>query len=147
MSAAAVINGVPVNFGFQGAADGNNGQGIAITGISGTLLQSVDHAKMASLEVARDGNANTVMRAHTDLHDEATLEWIVTGDTLAHTLTNTAIPAPGSIIVITACASRPGLVGTNWEVQSGGRIIGSNTTAAKISVPIHKYPAITGPAS
>ena len=40
--------------------------------------------------------------------------------------------------------SMPGLVNTKWEVQSGAKISGSNTTAKKISLPIHLSPGITG---
>ncbi len=123
-------NGTPVNFGFTGT------NGIAITGISGTLLQSADNSNVADKEETRDGLGNIVTRAWYDQHNAATLEWVVTDATnIAGAITNSAISGliPGTIIVITACASIPSLVATNWEVQSGTKISGSNTTSKKIS--------------
>jgi hypothetical protein len=134
------INGVPVNFGFTGTG------GIAITGISGILLQSGDLTKGADVESARNGVGDITARGWYDIHDEATLEWVVTGTTnLSDSVTNTTLAGlgPGTIIVISACASIPGLVATNWEVQGGAKISGSNTNFKKISVTIHKRTLIT----
>lgn len=136
----ATINGVPVNFGYTG-----NNNGITITGISGTMLQSTDHSKAADMEGARNGVGDYVTRGWYDIHDEATLEWIITGTSVANALTNTTLTGvnPGDIIVITACPSEPGLVATNWECQSGAKITGSNTNNKRLSVPVHKRSAIT----
>lgn len=146
-SASPTINGIPINFGFQGTAAADGSQGITITGLNGVLLQSADQAKQAEQEKARDGNGNSVVHAWSDIHDEATLEYIVTGSNLAATLTNTALQTPGTILVISTCTSMPSLVGTNWEVQAGAKISGSNTTAKKITIPVHKYPGITAAAT
>jgi len=146
-TANPTTNGVPVNFGFQGASAADGSQGITITGVSGVLLQSVELSKGAEVERARDGNGNTVVKAWSDIHDEATLEWIVAGSSLSTALTNTALSAPGALVVITACTSVPSLVATTWEVQAGGKISASNTSFKKISLPIHKYPGITAAAS
>lgn len=145
----ASINGIPVNFGFQGGADGAGGQGIAITGVTGTLLQSAEHSKVAECEKVKDGNGNDVVHAWFNIHDEVSLEWIIGGANLAATITNTtaALKTPGSIIVITGCTSMPSLVGTSWEVQSGIKVQGSNTGAKKVTFPIHAYPGITAAAS
>jgi hypothetical protein len=139
----ATINGTAVNFGYQGT------DGITITGISGTLLQSTDHSKAADVESARNGLGDIVARGWYDIHDEATLEWIITGTNLAASLTNTTLSTvePGDIIVISACTSMPALVATNWEVQSGAKIVGSNTTFKKLSCTIHKRAGITAAAS
>ncbi len=139
----ATINGTAVNFGFTGT------NGIAITGISGTLLQSAEHSKMADKEETRSGIGDIITRGWHDQHDAATLEWVITGTGLADAITNTSLTGlvPGTIIVITACASMPSLVATTWEVQSGAKIVGSNVNSKRISVPIEKRAGITAVAS
>ena len=146
-SPAPTINGIPVNFGFQGTIDSDHGQGITITGVAGTLLQTAEQTKVGECEKVRDGNGNDVLHAWSNIHDEASLEYIVAGSNLAASLTNSVLQAPGAILVITACTSVPTLVGTTWEVQSGCKISGSNTTAKKVTLPIHKLPNITAVAS
>jgi len=139
----ATINGTAVNFGYQGT------NGITITGLSGTLLQSTDHSKVADVESARDGLGAIVARGWYDIHDEATLEWIITGTNLAASLTNTTLTGvnPGDFINITACTSEPGLVATTWECQSGAKIVGSNTNFKKLSVTVHKRAGIAAVAT
>src|ERR1035438_7587279 len=95
-SAAPAINGIPINFGFQGAAGSDNGQGITITGVAGVLLQSAEHTKVGECEKVRDGNGNDVVHAWSNIHDEASIEYIVTGTNLAGSLTNTALQVPGA---------------------------------------------------
>lgn len=148
-SAAPTINGTPVNFGFTGTQDTDGGQGITITGLVGTLLQSAEHTKVGECEKVRDGNGNDVVHAWSNIHDEASLEYIVAGSGLAAAITNTtaALKTPGTIIVITVCASMPSLVATTWEVQSGAKVSGSNTGAKKVTLPIHKMPGITAAAT
>lgn len=147
-SAAPKINGTPINFGFTGVQDADGGQGILITGLAGTLLQSVEQSKVGECEKVRDGNGNDVVHAWSNIHDEATLEYIVTGSGLATAITNTtsALQTPGAILVISACASVPSLIGTTWEVQSGAKVSGSNTGAKKVTLPLHKLPGITAAA-
>lgn len=149
MSASAVINGTPVNFGFTGAPTADGTQGILIVGVTGTLLQSAEQSKVADKEAARDGNGNDVVHAWSNFHDEASLEWIVTGSSLAAAVTNStgALKTPGSLIGISSCASMPSLVGTTWEVQSGVKVQKSNTGFTKVTFPIHLLPGITGVAS
>jgi len=146
---AAVINGIPVNFGFTGAATADGTQGIAISGVTGTLLQSAEQTKVGECEKVRDGNGNDVVHAWSNIHDEASLEWVVTGSSLSAAIANTtgALKNPGTILTISGCTSMPSLVGTCWEVQSGVKVSGSNTSFKKVTFPIHLLPGITGVAS
>lgn len=123
------VNGTPVNFGFQGT------NGITITGVSGTLLQSADQQAVADVEVTRDGLGKEVTHGWYNDHDEATLEWVITGSGLAAAITNTTLLRPGAFVSITACTSQPGLVGT-WEAQTAIKISGTNTTSKKFTLPI-----------
>ena len=138
----ATINGTAVNFGFTGT------NGIVITGLSGTMLQSADYSAEADKDEVRSGVGDIVSREWYDQHIKATLEWVITGTGLANALVNTAIAGilPGTIIVITTCASMPDLVATNWEVMSGGSIKGTNTNAKRMSVPLEKRAGITAAA-
>jgi hypothetical protein len=143
------VNGTPVNFGFLGVKDANGNQGITITGVTGVLLQSAEHSKVAECEKARDGNGNQVVHAWSDIHDESSLEWIVSGASLAAATTNTtgSLKDPGSFISITGCTSMPSLVNTTWEVQSGVKVSKSNTGFARVTFPIQLLPGITGAAA
>ncbi len=137
----AVINGTAVNFGFTGSG------GITVTGLSGILLQSADHASHADLEEIRNAAGDVVVHAWHNFRDEAQLDYIVTGTGLANAVTNTVLQTPGTMLNITACASMPTLVGTHWEVQSGAKIAGSNVNSKKITMPIRQYAGITAAAS
>lgn len=141
------LNGTPVNFGFTGAADANGNQGITTTGLSGAIVQSADQTKVGDLESARNAVGDEIAHGHYNIHDEATLEYVVTGTNIAGSITNTALISPGTIINITACASMPSLVNTHWEVQSGCKITKTNTGFAKISIPMKAYPNITAAAT
>ena len=136
------INGTAVNFGFTGT------NGIVITGISGTLLQSADYSAEADKDEVRSGQGDIVNRSWYDQHIKATLEWVITGTGLAAAITNTAVAAmlPGAILVITACASEPDLIATNWEVIRSS-IKGSNTNSKRVTLEIEKRAGITAVAS
>jgi hypothetical protein len=135
------INGTPVNFGFQGT------NGITMTGLSGTLLQSADLSTIAEREVTRNGVGEKVTSGWYGFGNQSSLEWVVTGTTLADALAQTTIQTPGTIIVISACTSIPGLVATNWEVQAGSKVSGSNTNAKRITMPLEKNALITAVAT
>lgn len=138
-----VQNGTAVNFAFTGT------NGITITGISGTLLQSSDTSAEADKEEVRNNVGDIVNRDWYDQHYKAALEWVITGTGIANAIVNTSLAAltPGTIIVITACASMPDLVATNWEVMAGASIKGSNTNAKRFSVPLEKRAGITAASS
>jgi hypothetical protein len=137
-----VQNGTPVNFGFTGT------NGIVITGISGTLLQSADVSAHADKDEVRNSLGDIVTRSWYDPHSKATLEWAITGTGIANAIVNTALAGltPGTIIVISACPSMPDLVGTNWEVMDGAAIKGSNTSHKRYTVPLEKRAGITAAA-
>src|SRR5678815_5544596 len=106
----AVINGTAVNFGFVGT------NGMTITGPTGTgtLVQSTEHSSNADVESARNGIGDIVTRGWYDIHEEATLEWIITGASVAAAQTNTTLGGitAGAFVTISACTSEPGLVAT-----------------------------------
>jgi hypothetical protein len=139
----ATVNGTAVNFAFQGT------NGITITGVSGTLLQTSDLSAMADCEVVRDNQGAEVVHAWYNFHNEGTLEWVVTSGSLSGAINNSSLNtlfAPGKFLTITACTSCPEFVAT-WEVQSGAKHTKSNTTSSKISVPIKLFGGITAVAS
>lgn len=138
----ATINGTAIVFGFTGT------NGIAITGISGTLLQSTDQSAEADHEDVRNGIGDIVARGWYDQNRKATLEWVVTGTGLANAIVNNTLATllPGAIIVISACASNPDLIATNWEVMTS-KNVGSNTSSARITAQLEKRAGITAVAS
>lgn len=138
----ATNNGRAVVFGYTGT------DGITISGISGTILQSGDHSAEADKEDVRGPTGDIVGRNWYDQHRKLTLEWVVGGTGLANAITNRTLASltPGTVVNITACASQPDNVATNWEIQSA-RDNGSNTTSAKFSVQLEKRAGITAAAS
>ena len=138
----ATINGTAVNFGFTGT------NGITITGISGTLLQSADVSAESERTEVANGTGDHVTHAFFDPHFKATLEWTVTGTSLSNAVVNTALASllPGAFIVISACASNPDLVATG-EVQSGATTKKTNKDSARLSVSIEKRTNITAVAT
>jgi len=143
---AATINGAPINFGFQGTAVSGL-QGISITGITG-YLQSLEYSRSADVEVVKDGNGNEVVHAWSNQKRAANLELIVSGASLAATLTgvSTMLQAPGTLFGVSSCTSQPGLVGVSWEVKDS-KVSHSNTTAAKLALSLESLTDITGAAS
>ncbi len=138
----ATVNGTPVNFGFTGT------NGFTPTGLSGTLLQNAEITNEGDCEVTRDGNGAEVTHGWYNFHLGSTLEWVVTGTSLAAAITNSSISSltPGAFVSISACTSMPQLVG-NWEVQAQAKVSGSNTTSKKISVPLKLFGGITAVAT
>lgn len=143
----ATINGVPVNFGLTGTLSSGS-QGISITGITGTLIQSVEQTANADCEKVKDGNGNEIVHGWANQNTTATLEWIIGADSLANAIVGTTfVKKPGNFVAVTACTSQPALIGVSWEVQSGVKISQSNTGFAKISMPLWSGVGITGAAS
>jgi hypothetical protein len=136
-----INNGTPLVFGYTGT------DGITITGINGTLLQSAEQSAEADHEDVRNGVGDIVARNWHDQHRKASLEWVVKGTGLANAIVNRTLATltPGTIIVISACASQPDLIATNWEVMSA-KDAGSNTSSAKISAQLEKRAGITAAA-
>ena len=133
-------NGTAVNFGFIGA------NGLTCSAING-ILQTADHSNEADKDEVRTALGDIVSRNWYDLHNKATLEFVITGATnsIAAALAATTLASltPGTIISITACASDPDLVATNWEVMSGAAIKKGNTNSARLTIPLEKRAGIT----
>ncbi len=134
--------GTAVNFAFTGA------DGIASAELTGKiLLQSAEHEPTSDEEQVRDAAGKLVTRSFYNPGDKATLEYIPKGATIAAAVTNTALPAVGTIMSVTACESMPSLVKTNWVVVPGGKVSGSNTTAKKITLSLEAHSGITAVAA
>lgn len=137
-------NGTPVNFGFTATA---SDKGLTSTGyvLTGFLIQDAGYETGADVEDVRALQGDKVARNHYDIHTKATLRFVVAATTKANAVAATTLTnaGPGDFIVITACASHPDLIGTNWEVQAGARINGDITRSAEITIPLEKRAGIT----
>ncbi len=133
----ATVNGTPVNFTFGSVA-------IAITNITGALFQEIGYKKESERVLVKNQNGDRVTSAHADQRLSTTLKWKVSGVSMAAALTNTTLNAPGSYVIITACAALPDLVNATdkWEVISGD-VKGTNEDVAEISLEIEKAAGIT----
>jgi hypothetical protein len=140
----SVQNGTPVNFAFV-ATSGD--KGITSTGfaLTGHLLQSVDYETGADKEEVRALGGDVVSRNWYDLHTKGSFRAVIAAASKSAAITATTLASvqPGSFIVITACASHPDLVGTNWEVQAAAKITGDISKSAEITIPVEKRAGIT----
>lgn len=127
----ATVNGTPVNFSFQSAA------GITITELSGILLQRASYKKQSTRTLVKGGDGERVTSIHHDRVNSATLVWIPKGTSLADSLANTTLTAPGGFVTITACATLPDIVhATNkWEIISC-EVSGDNESVKQITYEI-----------
>lgn len=139
-----VSNGIAVSFGF--VSDGTN-YGITDSGaiLTGYLLQSLDNETGADVERVKALQGDDVSHNWFDIHQKAQLRLFITGTGRANARANTTLSSltPGVILNITACASNPDLIATNWEIQAGTKIAGDITKSAEITIPLEKRAAIT----
>lgn len=143
---AASQLGTPVNFGFEGTSGGLTET--TTTVLTGKfILQSGDVSRGADEEQVKDGGGNLVNRSFYNPHKKASLEYVVTGASIAASRTNSVAPTPGSIVNISACADLPDLVDTHWIVVGEPKISGSNTTAKRISLSLESHAGITAVAT
>ena len=140
----ATVNGTPVNFTFGSST-------IAFTNLTGTLVQGIDYGLASTRSVVKNQNGDRVTSAHCDQIRTATIEWIVSGTTMATAITNTVLNVPGTYIVITSCLAIPemaiggtaGASGTGkWEVISC-RLPGKNDDVMRITIEIEYAAGIT----
>ena len=140
----AVQNGIPVNFALV-ATSGDHGLTSTGFAFTGHLMQSMDYEAGAEKEEVRALGGNIVSRNWYDQHTKASFRAVIAAASIAAAITATTLAnaQAGSFIVITACASHPDLVASNWEVQSGAKIVGDVTKSAEITVPCEKRAGIT----
>lgn len=133
---SAVVNGTPVNFSFQSVA------GIAITGLSGILLQSANYKKPTKRTLVMDGNGNRTTSVHVDPIQTLTLKWKVSGSGLAAAITNTTLQANGNLLTITSFPTLPDVVVPLICEVINGEITGSNEDVKEISLDLESAPLI-----
>lgn len=136
--------GTPVNFGFvQTSTD----QGITTTtpDLDGFLLQSTNIQTAADLEQVRTLQGDVTAENYYNLHHEATLRFVIAASSKSGAITATTLAQcqPGSILVISACASSPDLVNSYWIIQPGASIPQEVTKSAELNLPLKRYPLIT----
>lgn len=134
----AVTNlGKKVNFGFTGT------DGIAVTWITSKgILQSADYSTTSDKEEIRDAIGELVSDIRYNPGAKASLEYVVTGATAGDAITNSVLPEHAVFVNITACASQPLLVKTNWRIDGDPKITHSNTGAAKVSLSLVAHAGI-----
>lgn len=142
----AVVNGTPCNFAFHTTTGGITITSPSLTG--NILLQSAEHSQGGDNERTRDGIGNVVISAWVDPHTKASLEWVITAASLSAAATATTLASftLGAFVTVGACASRPDLVGTTWEVMAA-RIPGTNQSAARMMLELEKRAGVTAAAT
>ena len=134
------VGAAACDFGFNTTTGGIT---ISGTGVGTLLLQSGSVSNQAKVEEAMDSVGSTVQRAFYDQSQDASLEYVVKGSSITDAKAQATIPDPGSIVTITACASFPALVQTNWIVEPGVQMSKSNTSFNKVTLPLKRHAGIT----
>jgi hypothetical protein len=135
----ATQTGVFVNFGFTGT------DGIAATGLTGNiLLQSADFEPGHDEKQIMSAAGELVTRVFHNFSKKATLEVVASGSSVANAIAaqTSLLALNRTILNITACASKPELVDSNWLVV-GVKSSGSNTDASKITLSLENHDGIT----
>lgn len=137
------ILGTAVNFGFTGT------DGIAeATILTGKiLLQSIEYSKAADEEQAKSAVGALVSRNFYNAYEKATLEYEIGTDTLSNARTASTVPAPGTILDITACADLPDLIASNWVVVGEPKISGTASGPKRVTINLEQHAGVTGVAS
>lgn len=136
---AATQTGVFVNFAFTGT------DGIAATGLTGNgLFQSYDFEYAPEEYQVKSAAGALATRVFPEIPKKATIEWIPGKDSVANAVTahSTIVALFHTILNITACASAPELIVSNWLVV-GVKPSGSNTDAKKITLTLEAHAGIT----
>jgi hypothetical protein len=133
-------NGIPVNFSFTTTG---GDKGLTATGLTGFLLQSVDYEDGADKEEVRSLGGDIVSRNWYDLHVKTSLKFFIAAASKSAAVAASTLQTAGTFINITACASHPALVASNWEVQNGTKITGDVTKSAEITIPLESRAGIT----
>jgi hypothetical protein len=120
-----------------------NGITISGTGVGTFLLQSSSTTYESKLEEVMNAAGDTVQRAFYDPSVTATLEYVINGTSIADAKTQTTMPLPGVIVSITACASHPQLVASNWVVESSPTLSKSNTSFGRVTLNLRAHSGIT----
>lgn len=136
----SAVGGKAVNFAFTGTdgiADAN------ATYLTGKMqLQELDHELMSDEEQVRTAAGALVNRSFYNPGDRANLKYIPSGAAAADAIANTTLPPIGTVLSITACASEPSMVKTNWVVIKP-KLVKSNTKATEISLELEAHAGIT----
>jgi hypothetical protein len=130
----SIQNGTPVNIAFQGTVGG-----LTIPSLPAVfILQKADETGGAENYRVKDNVGAVIVSAWMDAHFKASLEFLITGTTIATAMANTILTGltPGTLLNISACASMPDLQKMTWEIMDSPKISKSNTDAAMFSLNI-----------
>lgn len=118
--------------------------GVSSTGITGfgaLVINSTDQSMEADTETAMDPYGYVVTDVTYNHRETATLEtWLSGSSGGAVVVASSSYPQPGDTVTITD-AVNTGLAGTTW-IAGGATVRRSNTSMAKISVPLRRYAKI-----
>lgn len=131
---ANIFLGTGINFGVAGLS-------ASINAVGTFKLQDVDHAKKAKVQDVQDGDGRTVQRTVYDESQEATLEYIISASTTAGAISATTLPEIGYIGTITDAADAA-ITATSWIVADVSKKR-SNTSAARVTLKLERFPGIT----
>lgn len=130
--------GLPINFGFATTAGG-----MTSATLSGKfILQSADVTLEAKEEQVSDATGALAVRHFYDPSKKATVDYVVTGSSVANAQENSTPPEVGTFLVVTVCVAMPDLVSSYWVIVSSPKVALSNTTSCKITLNLEFHAGI-----
>lgn len=118
--------------------------GVSSTGLTGygaLILTSTDQTSEADTETAMDPTGYVVTDATYNHRETATLEtWVSGSSGGAVVVASTSYPQPGDTVTITDTVNTS-ISGSTW-IAGGATVRRSNTTMAKVSIPLRRYAKI-----
>lgn len=133
MTTAPKFAGVGVHWGVNSTG---------ITGFGALVITSTDQSMEADTETATDPFGYVVTDITYNHRETATLETWISGSSGggAVVVANTSYPQPGDTVTIVDAVAT-GLAGTTW-IAGGASVRRSNTSMAKVSIPLRRYAKI-----
>lgn len=132
MTSIPRLNGVGCHWGVSSTG---------ITGFGALVLTSTDQTSEADTETAADGNGYVVTEVTYNHRESCTLETWVSGSGASVTIASSSYPQPGDKVTITDTIAT-GFAGSDW-IAGGASVRRSNTSMAKVSIPLHRFAKIT----
>jgi hypothetical protein len=118
--------------------------GVSSTGLTGygaLVLTGTDQSMEADTETAQDATGYVVTDVTYNHRETATLETWISGSSGGNVVVaSTSYPQPGDTVTITDSVNT-GLAGSTW-IAGGVSVRRSNTSLAKVSIPLRRYAKI-----
>lgn len=118
----ATVRGTAVIFSYTTTA------GMTITGLTGWLTQNADLENTADEYQVKSAQGKDVTEIIENPKKRLTVRYEASGSDRATAITNAALPALNTFVLITACVEFPEIVSNYWMLKSAKKSLGNTGT-------------------